>query len=112
MFRRPCAISNDIGFQWRIKDESKKDTRTTLIKVTPESTDHTLPFEVHVKRCEDNLRLSFEQLKAVLPQNTRQEDLDWRRLEGEADGLKGSFGTVEEVEAFTKALKAAVQRLE
>ena len=112
VFRRPCAISNDIGFQWRIKDESKKDTRTTLIKVTPESIDRTLPFEVHVKRCEDNLRLSFEQLKAVLPQNTRQEDLDWRRLDGEADGLKGSFGTVEEVEAFTKALKAAAQRLD
>ena len=112
VFRRPSAISNDIGFQWRIKDESKKDVRTTLIKVTPESADGTLHFEVHVKRCEDHLGLSLEQLKAVLPENTRQEDLAWRRLvEGEVGGLKGSFGTVEEVEVFTKALNEAVQRL-
>lgn len=47
-----------------------------------------------------------------MTQQIRMWEVGLRRLEGEADGLKGSFGTVEEVEAFTKALKAAVQRLE
>ena len=86
--------------------------RLTFLKVTVAS-DEGMPFTVHVDRFTDHLALSRERLESALPANAQESDSvrKWSTAEEKegAVGIEGVFQTVEEVDAFVRALREARQ---
>lgn len=76
--------------------------------------DRGMPFEVHVDRCAEHLRMSREQLAAALPENARERPVvrGWDGATPEekagATGITGAFLRMENVDAFVRALHKAV----
>ena len=75
-----------------------------------------MPFVVHATRCSDHLGIPIGELQAILP--TNKQDLDvrgWRGSSPEekesAEGLKGTFSSLDEVSKFVAGLREAKKRL-
>lgn len=88
----------------------------TVLMVGAVSDDGGMPFVIHATRFEDYLRISIEELRAMLPTNTRQSDVrNWHKSSPEekesAEGLEGTFRTMDEVDQFVARLKEAKKRL-
>ncbi len=69
-----------------------------------------MSFTVHASRFKEHLKVSMDQLKEWLPENTQEDDVTgWSGSDSEerknAQGLAGSFEKVEEVETFLTELK-------
>ena len=88
--------------------------RTAFVVDTyPNQTSGGLGFTLHATRFQELLGVDASQLKSWLPPGTFDEDVKkWAGSSEEekegAQGLKGCFGSTEDVDRFVDALKNAV----
>lgn len=104
-------------YRWKSQD----NRRSAVLMVeanTAENESGGMLFVIHATRCCKYLRISIAELRAMLPANVHEhEDVrGWGRSSQEekesADGLKGSFRTLDEVDKFVAGLREAKQRLD
>ena len=81
-----------------------------IVYSVPDEEHQGMPFTLHVTRFNNYLKVSKEQLREWLPDNTEKRDVNhWAGSSPEeresAEGLGGYFQSVEEVEKFLAGLK-------
>lgn len=102
-----------MGYFWRFKDSEGRSRQTTLMVVNVAKPDNGgLAFEIHATRFNDHLKISLEDLRAMLPTNAREESEVWERCRPDDTWLVGAFLTPEEVEKFVAKLTEAAERLD
>lgn len=110
----PSYYSETTGFSWRSKDNR---TSTVLFVDATNPDGEGLSFTIHATRCCDYLRISMEELRAMLPANVRDKDVrTWQGSSPEekesAVGLTGSFQGPDDVDKFAFGLRRAKERLD
>ena len=109
----PSYYSETTGFSWRFKDNR---TSTVLFVGATNPDGDGLSFTIHATRCCDCLRISIEELRAMLPANMHDKDVrGWQGSspaeKENAVGLEGSFKTPDDVGKFVAGLRSAKDRL-
>lgn len=109
----PSYYSETTGFSWRFKDNR---TSTVLFVDATNPDGDGLAFTIHATRCCNCLRISMEELRAMLPTNARDKDVrTWQGSSPEekesAVGLSGSFQGPDDVDKFVGGLQRAKERL-
>lgn len=109
----PSYYSETTGFSWRFEDNR---TSTVLFIYATKRDGDGLSFTIHATRCCNCLRISIEELRAMLPANVRDEDVrSWQGSSSEerasAVGLTGSFQGPDDVDRFVAGLRSAKERL-
>ena len=103
--------SNRVWYRLRRDDSS---VRTVLIvDAEPHGEHGGLRFIVHATRLKDYCGIDSEELRAWLPQNSREENVShWPGSSADekenAVGLRGFFQSIEDVDAFLARFKSAI----
>ena len=110
VLRPSQASDNRVRYTCQTADGGQ---RTVLIAWSESGPDGAMPFIVHVDRFDEHLGMSRERLESALPK-TAQESQSVRTWVGAtskeketAIGIEGVFRTLDEVDAFIRALRQA-----
>ena len=98
----------DTHYGWRFEDGS---TSAVLSVSAAKPENGGMRFELHATRFRDYMKIPLEDLRAMLPDNAREESDVWHDCPPDDIWLLGAFHTVEEVDTFVAKLTEAVERL-
>ena len=97
----------DTHYGWRFED----GRTSTVLSVSAAKPDNGgMRFEIDATRFRDYMKIPLDDLRAMLPNNAREESEVWSRCSPDDIWLLGAFHTVEEVDTFVAKLTEAVER--
>ena len=106
------GYSETVGYFRRL--EKGRQCTLMLVKAVPEGDAGGVKFVAHATRFERHMSAGMDNLRSWLPDNTVESDVTgWRGSSLDesksAEGLEGSFQSIEEVDTFVSKLSAAIK---